>query len=79
MVTVELFHDRGFIQKLYSLPHAGRLVDGLDGDAGLWLVLDHALCQAFVNHAKGALTELTIQGDLLPCYLPLVRHVHCTE
>lgn len=79
MVTVELLHDRGFVQELYSLPHAGRLVDGLNSDAGLWLVFDHTLSQALVDHAKGPLAELTTQGDLLPGHLPLIWYIHCTD
>lgn len=79
MVTVELLHDGGFIEKLNSLPHAGRLVDGLDGHACLWFILDHTLRQTLVHHAEGPLAELTTQRDFLPRHLPLVWNVHCTE
>lgn len=79
VVTVELLHHGGFIEKLYSLPHAGRLVDCLDGDTRLWFILDYALCQALVNHAERPLAELTTQGDFLPCHLPFIWNIHCTK
>lgn len=76
MVTVELLHDRGFVQKLNALPHAGRLIDRLDGHSCLGFVLDHALGDAFVHHAEGSLAQLLVHSDLLPGHLPLIGDVH---
>lgn len=79
MVTVELLHDRGLVQKLNALPHAGRLIDRLDSHSRLRFVLDHPLGDAFIHHAEGALAQLPVHGDLLPGYLPLIRDVHWHE
>ena len=79
VVTVELLHDGGLVQKLNALPHARRLIHCLDGHSCLGFVLDHSLCDAFVHHAEGALTQLPVHGDLLPGHLPLVWDVHCHD
>lgn len=76
VVTVELFHDGGFVQELDPLPHAGRLVDRLDGHSCLGLVFDHPLGDALIHHAEGALAQLLVHSDLLPGHLPLIRDVH---
>lgn len=76
VVTIELLHHRGLIEKLDPLAHAGGLVHRLNGHPGLGLILDHALGHAFVDHPEGALAQLAAHGDLLPGHLPLVRHVH---
>lgn len=76
MVTVELLHDRGFVQKLNALPHAGRLIDRLDGHSCLRFVFDHSLGDAFIHHAEGALAQLLVHSDLVPGHLPLIRDVH---
>lgn len=76
MVTVELLHDRGLIQKLNALPHAGRLINGLNSHSRLRFILDHSLGDALVHHAEGALAQLLVHGDFLPGHFPLIRDVH---
>lgn len=76
MVTVELLHDRGLVQKLNSLPHAGRLIDRLDGHSRFGFVLHYSLRDAFVHHAEGALAQFSVHSDLLPCHLPLIWDIH---
>lgn len=76
VVAVELLHDRGLVQKLNPFSHTGRFVDRLDGHSRLGFVLDHALGDALVHHAEGALAQLLVHRDLFPGHLPLVRNVH---
>lgn len=76
MVTVELLHDRGFVEEFDALVHAGGLVNCFDGHPGFRLILDNALGDALVHHAKGALAQLSAHGDLFPCYLPFIRDIH---
>lgn len=79
MVTVELLHDRGLVQKLNALPHAGGLIDRLDSHSRLRFVLDNPLGDAFIHHAERALAQLLVHGDLLPGHLPLIRDIHWQE
>lgn len=79
VVTVELLHHGGLVEKLNPLAHAGGLIHCLNGHPGLRLIFDHALGDAFINHPEGALSQLPAHGDLLPGDLPLVGHVHWGE
>lgn len=76
MVTIELLHHRGLVEKLDSFTHTCSLVYRLDGHSGFGFILDHTLGHSFIDHPKGPLSELPVHGDLLSSYLPFIRHVH---
>ena len=74
VVAVELLHDGGLVEELDALAHAGRLVDRLDGHAGVRLVLNDALGDALVHHAKASLAQLAAHGDLVTGHLHTPLH-----
>lgn len=77
MMAAEGLHDRGLIQKLDSLPQAGRLIHSLHSYMRFHLTLDNVLGDAFVDHAEGPLTQFSQNDDLFSRHLPFVLLVHC--